>query len=117
MKEFLLLFRSNNSEREQMSPEQMEENMKQWQQWISGIAQKEQLSGAQPLESEGKVIRGRAKKLTDGPYMEGKEVLGGYVLVKVKSFDEAVKISEDCPILEMESGTVEIREIGTMSVI
>ena len=115
MKEFLLLFRSDDAERTQMSPEQMQENMKQWQQWIGSIAAKEQLVGAQPLESAGKVIRGTAKKLTDGPYMEGKEVLGGYVLVKVKDLDEAVKISQDCPILISESGTVEVREIGTMS--
>jgi hypothetical protein len=115
MKEFLLLFRGNDAERKHLSPEQMQETMKRWQQWIEDIAQKEQLAGAQPLESAGKVIRGTAKKLTDGPYMESKEVLGGYVLLKVKNIEEAIKISEECPILETESGTVEIREIGTMS--
>ena len=115
MKEFLLLFRSDDAERNHLSPEQMQENMQHWQQWIGGIAQKEQLVGAQPLEASGKVMRGTAKKITDGPFMESKEVLGGYVLVKVKDMDEAIKISEGCPILQMKSGTVEIREIGTMS--
>ncbi len=115
MKEFLLLFRGNDAEQMQLSPEEREAFMKRWQQWIGDIAQKEQLVGAHPLEREGKVMRGAYKKLTDGPYMEGKEVLGGYVLLKVKDVDEAIKVSEGCPILEMESGTVEIREIGTKS--
>ncbi len=115
MKEFLLLFRSDNAERTNLSPAELEANMNRWGKWISGIAEKEIMVGAQPLEKEGKVVRGPSKKLTDGPFMESKEVLGGYVLLKANNIDEAVKIAEGCPVLEHQSGTVEVREIGTMS--
>ncbi len=115
MKDYLLLFRGGDAERKQLSPEQLEANMKRWQQWIGGIAQQEKYMGGQPLEAGGKVLTGTSKKLTDGPFMEGKEILGGYVHIKVSDMDEAVQISEGCPILEHETGTVEIREIGTMS--
>ena len=114
MKEYLLLFRSNDTETKDYSPEQMQENMKHWQEWIGGIAQKGILVGAQPLEKGGKVIN-RGRGLTDGAFMEGKEVLGGYVLLKAASIEEASRHAEACPILELESGTVEIREVGTMA--
>jgi hypothetical protein len=114
MKEYLLLFRSDSAERSALSPAELEANMSRWAKWISGIAEKEMMVGAQPLEREGKVVRGPSKKLTDGPFMEGKEVLGGYVLLKANSYDEAVAIANGCPILEHESGTVEVREVGTM---
>lgn len=117
MKEYLLLFRGGDTERKHLSPEQIEAHMKRWQDWIGSIAQSGKLVGAQPLTPEGKVLKGTSKKLTDGPFIEGKEILGGYVLIKADNFEEAVKISEGCPNLESESGTVEIREIGTMSAV
>lgn len=115
MKEFLLLFRSDNAERSDLSPAELEAIMNRWGKWISGIAEKEIMVGAQPLEKEGKVVRGPSKKLTDGPFMESKEVLGGYVLLKAANIDEAVAIANGCPVLELQSGTVEVREIGTMT--
>ncbi|MGZ3933081.1 MAG: YciI family protein [Bacteroidia bacterium] len=114
MKEFLLLFRGGDAERKQLSPEQIEAHMKRWQDWIGSIARKNILVGAQPLESGGRVLKGTSKKLTDGPFMEGKEVLGGYVLLKANTIEEATEIAKGCPNLEAESGTVEIREIGVM---
>jgi hypothetical protein len=115
MKEFLLLFRGGDTERKQLSPEQIEAHMKRWNEWIGSIAQKNILVGAQPLENGGKVLKGTSKKLTDGPFMEGKEILGGYVLLKAATIEEATKIAEGCPNLEAETGSVEIREIGTMT--
>ena len=49
--------------------------------------------------------------VTDGPFMEGKEMVGGYLICKADSLEEAVEISKGCPILEYESGIVEVREI------
>jgi hypothetical protein len=115
MKEFLLLFRNAESDERKFSPEQMQAHMKHWQDWIGSIAQKNIMVGAQPLVKGGRVLSGPSKKITDGAFMEGKEVLGGYVLIKVANIEEATGIAEDCPILVHGSGTVEIREIGTMS--
>ena len=117
MKEYLLLFRGGDTERKNLSPQQIEEHMKRWTEWIGSIGQNGKLVGAQPLTPEGRVLKGTSKKLTDGPFVEGKEVLGGYVLVKADNFDEAVKIAGGCPNLEAESGTVEVREIGSMSAV
>ncbi len=114
MKEFLLLLRGNPSDNAHLSPEQIQAQLKRWRDWIGQIAATGNMLGAQPLENSGKVMRGPSKKITDGPFMEGKEVLGGYVLLKAKSIDDAIKTGEGCPILEAEGGTVEVREIGVM---
>jgi hypothetical protein len=63
------------------------------------------------LGAGGKLITGTKKVVTDGPYIEGKEIVGGYLICKAKNFDEAVEISRGCPILEFDNGVVEVREI------
>jgi hypothetical protein len=91
-KEFLLLFRGGDTECKQLSTEPIQSHMKRWQDWIGGIAEKNNLLGAQPLENNGKVLRGTSKIMTDGPFMEGKEILGGYVLLKANIIEEKEKL-------------------------
>jgi len=111
MKEYLLLFRGGNDMSSNQSPESMQTEMQKWMQWMGGLQEKGQLSGAQPLESSGKQITGTKKIVTDGPFMEGKEMVGGYLICKANTYDEAVEIANGCPILEHNDGIVEVREI------
>ena len=115
MKEFMLLFRGADDFRKDLSPEKKQAHFQRWQDWVAGIAQAGQLAHSQPLQGNtGKVLTGTAKKLTDGPFIEGKEIVGGYTMIKAESFDAAVEIARGCPNLEGESGTVEVREIAAM---
>ncbi len=109
MKEFLLLFRGRDTAPD-ASPEEIQARMQKWMDWINGIAQAEKYLGGRPLEETGKTISGKKKVVTDGPYMEGKEMLGGYILIKVADYDEAIAIANDCPILDTETGSVEVRQ-------
>ena len=111
MKEYLLLFRGGGDMSSNQSPEAMQASMQKWMEWMGGLQQKGQLSGAQPLESTGKIIAGTKKTISDGPFMEGKEMVGGYLICKANTYDEAVEIEKGCPILEAEDGNVEVREI------
>jgi len=111
MKEYLLLFRGGDAHIGKMSPEAMQTHMQEWMQWMGELNAKGKFSGAQPLISTGKVISGTKKVVSDGPFMEGKEMVGGYLICKADTYDEAVEISKDCPILTFEDGTVEVREI------
>ncbi len=115
MKDYLLLFRGDDTERLQLSPEEIQADMQRWQDWIAGIAQAGQFVGGEPLDPGGKVLHGVTKKLTDGPFMEGKEMLGGYLIIKARNIDEAVQLSQGCPMLASPTGSVEIRQINTMS--
>lgn len=111
MKEFLLLFRGGDGKSLQQSPEKWQAHMQKWMQWMGDLSKAEKFVGAQPLTSTGKTITGNKKAVTDGPFMEGKEMVGGYLICKADNYDQALEIARGCPILEFEDGTVEIREI------
>lgn len=108
MTDYLLLFRGGDLPQ---SPRESQEHMERWMQWMASLGKDGQLIGAQPLNKTGRRISGTGKTVTDGPFMEGKEMVGGYLICKANSYDEAVEISKGCPILEFETGTVEVREI------
>lgn len=111
MNEYLLLFRGGDGATLQESPEAWQAHMQKWMQWMNGLQEQGKFLGAQPLTPAGKVIKGSKKVVTDGPFMEGKEMVGGYLACKADSFEAAVEISKGCPILEFDNGIVEVREI------
>lgn len=108
MKEYLFLFRGGDTPE---SPEASQAHMQRWIQWMGDLGEQGKFVGAQPLNKMGKQVKGNKKTVTDGPFMEGKEMVGGYLICKAGSLEEAVEISKGCPILEYESGVVEVREI------
>lgn len=114
MKEFLLVFRRESGSAEPpLSPEQLQAMMKPWQDWIGSIAAQNKLvSSGNRLTSEGRVIKPN-KVITNGPYVELKEAIGGYILVKANTLDEAAELSLNCPILAI-GGSVEVRMIVPM---
>lgn len=67
-----------------------------------------------PLRSEGKRVKEGGNIVSDGPYAEGKEVVGGYLIVNAGGLDEAVALSSKCPIFEHD-GEIEVREILDMN--
>lgn len=113
MKEYLFLFRGGDARRAEASPEQMQEHMQKWGAWMQGLNEQGVFIGGLPLDKGGKVVEKAGKVITDGPFAEGKEIVGGYLMVKSDSLDGAVEISKGCPIFEHE-GTVEVRELMPM---
>ena len=113
MKEFLLVFRNDYKAVPAGSPGEMQTMMKKWMDWIGGIAAQNKLvDRGNRLTSDGKVVKGN-NVITDGPYTEVKELIGGYTLIKAESLDEATELSKNCPILSV-GGNVEVREINPM---
>jgi hypothetical protein len=113
MKDFLFVFRIDNQSRPKGSPEEMQAVTKRWMDWIGGIAAQNKLvDRGNRLEADGKVVRPK-NVTTDGPYMEIKETIGGYSIVKANDLAEAAKLAEGCPGLSL-GGTVEVREISVL---
>lgn len=114
MKEFLLIFRrENTTSNTPMSPEQLQAMMKPWMDWIGGIAAQNKLvTAGNRLEADGKVVK-PGNVITDGPYVEIKEAVGGYTIIKADTLEEATALSKDCPILQV-GGNVEVRAIIPM---
>ncbi len=113
MTKYLYLFRGGDARRAQQSPEEMQAHMQKWGVWMNGLAEKGILDSGLPLGNDGKVVAKDGKTVTDGPFAEGAEIVGGYLIVNADSLDKATDISKDCPIFEHE-GTVEVREIMSM---
>lgn len=115
MKEFMMIFRNEKMDDGQIpSEEQMQTAMKQWQSWIKDIAEKGKYSGTNRLLSESKVLK-PGNVISDGPYAEVKEVVGGYLIVKADSIDEATEMAKSCPNL-MYGGNVEVRSVMPIEV-
>ncbi len=114
MKEFLMVFRREvNANEPQPSPEQMQGMMKLWQDWMGGIAAQNKLANSgNRLAAAGKVVKPN-HVITDGPYVEIKEAIGGYIIVKADNLEEATTLTTGCPILAM-NGNVEVRELISM---
>jgi len=110
MKEFMMIFRNERNEGAQApSAEQMQTVLKQWQQWIKGIAVQGKYTGTNRLLAEGKTLKPN-NVITDGPFIEAKEMVGGYLVVKANTLNEAIEIAKGCPNL-VYGGTVEVRSV------
>lgn len=113
MEKFMYLFRGPD-QGHGLSPEAMQAHMQKWMDWMKSLGDKGILVGGEPLQNNGKQVTGSKKIVTDGPYTEAKETVGGYLMVNAKNIDEAVEISKGCPILDIEDGKLEIRPVQKM---
>ncbi|MEO8354091.1 MAG: YciI family protein [Chthoniobacteraceae bacterium] len=111
--EFLLLFRNTQLEK-RLSMDEMQEAMRRLNEWIEGWTKRGNITAGQPLDDEGKVISGakNQRSVADGPFAESKEAVGGYVFVQAESFEEAMQVAADWPLLDYDAA-VEVRPVRT----
>ena len=111
MEKFMLIFRNEESQTGfRPSPEEIQAEMEKWNNWLGGLAAQGKMAGAEALLPFGTVVTGAKNVVTDGPFVEGKEIVGGYTIVLADSLDEAVELSKGCPIYDVE-GSVEVRQV------
>ena len=112
MNEYILIFRHQDGNKI-ASPEQMQIWMKQTMDWIGGIAAQNKFSGGNGLPFEDSRVVRHNNVVTNGPFGEIKETIGGYIIVKADSVDEAVEFAKGCPVLQGDGNSVEVRKIAT----
>jgi hypothetical protein len=84
MSEYVFLYRGGEAGR---SPERMQQSMQKWMAWFKGLGEKGHIKDrGQPLERTGKLVKGKQKTVTDGPFAEAKDIVGGYTLIEWSSF-------------------------------
>jgi hypothetical protein len=111
MDEFILIFRHQDGN-SVASPEQIQIWMKQTMDWIGGIAAQNKFSGGNGLTFPDAKVVGHNNVVTNGPFGEIKETIGGYIMVKADSVDEAVEFAKGSPVLQGEGNTVEVRKLA-----
>jgi hypothetical protein len=93
-----------------LSPTDMERHLKKWYAWRDELAKAGHEPSGQPLENGGKIVRGRDRIVTDGPFTESKDLVTGTMLLTCSSLEEAVALAHGCPIYEFD-GSVEVRPV------
>jgi len=111
MEEYALIMRHEDGQK-LASPEQMQAWMKQTMDWIGGIAaQNKFVSGTGLPFADARVVK-HNNVVTNGPFGDLKETIGGLIIVKAESVDEAVEFAKGCPVLQGDGNTVEVRKIA-----
>jgi len=111
MDEFILIFRHEDGSKI-ASPEQMQIWMKQTMDWIGGIAAQNKFVAGNGLPFDTAKVVHHNNVVTNGPFGEIKETIGGYIIVKADSMEEAVEFAKGSPVLQGDGNTVEVRRIA-----
>lgn len=108
MSNFMFLFRGGLDPRT-ASPEEMQNNMHKWMGWVDQLKAKGIYKAGEALMPTGKTLH-KANVVTDGPFAESKEFVGGFFIVEASDIDTAIAIAQDCPDLSL-GGSVEVRDV------
>ncbi|MGH7577490.1 MAG: YciI family protein [Longimicrobiales bacterium] len=114
MSEFVYLFRATADEHDAAmgTPEQAQQSMESMLAWIRGLEESGHMKDpGQPLEPTGKVIRGADKVVTDGPYVEAKDLVLGFIVIEARDLAQAVELAGDCPMVQ-GGAAVEVRPVA-----
>lgn len=106
-KYMLILFESSDSYAT-MTPQEYQNEINEHATWIKELG--ERYHSGEPLENEAYSIRGKEKLVTDGPFIEAKELVSGFYIINANSLEEATELSKGCPILRL-GGSVEVRPV------
>lgn len=111
MEEYVLIMRHPDGQKV-ASPEQMQAWMKQTMDWIGGIAAQNKFVSGTGLPFDGAKVVNSNKVVTNGPFGDIKETIGGFITVRANSIDEAVEFAKNAPVLQGEGNTMEVRRIA-----
>jgi hypothetical protein len=110
MKEFALLFRQPRFDYSNIEDDEMAALIRKWSDWAGAIAEDGRIAdNGIRLDPTGKVLK-TGGIITDGPFVEIREILGSFVVIRADSLDDAVTVAHGCPVLE-RGGSVEIRPV------
>ncbi|HEY6391974.1 MAG TPA: YciI family protein [Bryobacteraceae bacterium] len=110
MHQYMLLLRDEPSVFADFSPEEMQKMIQRYGDWRRSL-QNRITMGQKLKDGEGRVMRTANNKpiVTDGPFTEAKEVMGGFFVVEAEDYDQAVDLAKTCP--HMDFGSIEVRQI------
>jgi hypothetical protein len=109
MSEFVYLYRGGVEPGR--SPERAQQMRQKWMTWLKELGEQGHIKDlGHPLERTGKLVKGKQKTVTDGPFAEAKAVIGGYTLIEAPNLEQAVELAKGCPVFEVD-GAVEVRPV------
>jgi hypothetical protein len=112
MAQFILFIKGGYEFYEGLTPEQIQQQIQKYRDWSRALEASGKLIDSFKLKDDGgrEVVQRDGQLVVDGPFTETKETIGGYFTLNAASYEEAIEIAKDAPILA-EGGSVEIRMI------
>jgi hypothetical protein len=111
MNQFLIIVRG--SDHSVASPEEMQKRMGLFGEWVQKVLDGRYVSGAPLEEADARLLKSRTEVVTDGPFIESKEMISGYVVIQARDIDEAVELTKQCPLLGQFQ--LEVRKMKPMA--
>jgi hypothetical protein len=108
MEKFMFIFIGGDASH--LSADAQQAHMQKWFAWVEKLTQEKRYVSGEALLPDGKTIKGAKKTVTDGPFTEGKEIVGGFFVVLAKDLNEATEMAKACPDFDL-SGVVEVRPV------
>lgn len=105
-----MIFIGGDYGKAQLSPAEAEKRMQKWMAWVEDLKEQDLYINGKPLLPEAKRVSGKDLLVTDGPFVESKELIGGYFLFKAKDMDHAISLTKEYPDYDL-GGLVEVRQI------
>ena len=113
MEKFLLLVREDINMLKQMGNEGRYKNMRDMMKWVESLAESGNYTGGEPLELEGRYVSGN-DILSDGPFIETKEGISGYIFIQAENMEQAASIAQTCPLVMENRMILEVRPVMTV---
>lgn len=112
MPEYVLLLNQSEKKFDNLSPEEIQALLSKYMAWRQGLVQRGILRGGRKLAEGGRRLRTVKEQLlvTEGPFSESQEVLGGYFIIEVANYNEAVDVARTCPHL-IDGQSIELRQL------
>lgn len=117
MANYLLLLHQTPRKFGALSPEEIQKIIAKYEAWRTDVAKRNKLRGGEKLTDEGgRELRANGGKVsvTDGPYSESQEVLGGFFMIEAANYEEAVEIAQTCPHLSFDGNRMEVRQVDNI---
>ena len=109
MHHFMILLKEDLQAASLMSEEQLQEDIRQYTQWVEELAKNDHFISGEPLESRGWQLK-KDDIITNGPFIESREAISGYFIIKADSDEQALELAKTCPVFRA-GGFLEIRPI------
>ncbi|HTJ12392.1 MAG TPA: YciI family protein [Dinghuibacter sp.] len=110
MNQFLIIVRG--SDHSTTSPETMQKRLNLFGEWVQKVLDGRYVSGAPLEESDARLLKNKKEVLTDGPFMDSKEMISGYIVINAADVNEAVALAQQCPLIE--EFQLEVRKLKPM---
>ena len=115
MAKFLFVYRNTKESYASMSPEERQQMLQKWNTWITdGIRKGWMVNAGDALHRDGRVVNAK-KVISDGPFTEAREIVGGFSIVQTDSLDSAAELAKGCPIF-LRGGSVEVRPLQELNI-